>query len=257
MRADHVERIPAHVRNFQLRIARCDAVDFAGNPAEPVGHFVLAAAFGQQLHADADAEKRSAFLPHRLLQRLRHAGDGIEAMTAIRKGADARQNHTVGLGHDGRVVGHPDRFAATELACGALECLGGRVQIAGAVVDDGDAHRPAPGSGNSPMTLGVWATRGTPTDAPLGGLGVVALAALLPDAASRSQASKKRRSASSSLSPLTMPTFDQPHRRNASRRSVLASRPTRTEINRPTMAIAVRDAPNLTSAASMPPDTTT
>ena len=38
------------------------------------------------------------------------------------------------------------------LARGALERLGRRMQIAGAVVDDGDAHRWAPGSGNRPIT---------------------------------------------------------------------------------------------------------
>jgi hypothetical protein len=44
-----------------------------------------------------------------------------------------------------------------------LERLGRRMQIAGAVIDDGDAHRDAPGSGNSPMTTscGVLRLRST------------------------------------------------------------------------------------------------
>jgi hypothetical protein len=36
---------------------------------------------------------------------------------------------------------------------GALERFRGGVQIAGAVIDDGNAHREAPGSGNNPMML--------------------------------------------------------------------------------------------------------
>ena len=36
-------------------------------------------------------------------------------------------------------------------AGGALERFGGGVQIAGTVIDDGDAHREPPGSGNNPM----------------------------------------------------------------------------------------------------------
>ena len=51
----------------------------------------------------------------------------------------------------GRVVGHHDRLIEAGLMRRALERLGGRVQIAGAVIDDGDAHRGAPGSGNRPM----------------------------------------------------------------------------------------------------------
>ena len=39
------------------------------------------------------------------------------------------------------IAGDHDRLVVPALARGALERLGGRVQIAGAVVDDGDAHR--------------------------------------------------------------------------------------------------------------------
>ena len=73
-------------------------------------------------------------------------------MPAIGEGADARQHHAIGARDVIRIAGHYDRLIVAAVARGALERLGGRVQIAGAVVDDGDAHRLVPGSGNSPMT---------------------------------------------------------------------------------------------------------
>ena len=51
-----------------------------------------------------------------------------------------------------RIAGDHNRLIVPALARGALERLGRRMQIAGAVVDDGDAHRSRPGSGNRPMT---------------------------------------------------------------------------------------------------------
>ena len=51
----------------------------------------------------------------------------------------------------------------------ALERLGGRMQIAGAVIDDGDAHRCAPGSGNKPITSEA---PGTLEAGGMGGIGV-------------------------------------------------------------------------------------
>ena len=57
-------------------------------------------------------------------------------------------------------VGRPSIFFADlivallmglEAARGALERLGGGMQIAGTVIDDGDAHLDPPGSGNKPM----------------------------------------------------------------------------------------------------------
>ena len=51
-----------------------------------------------------------------------------------------------------RIAGDHDRLVVPALARGALEGFRRRVQIAGAVIDDGDAHRWPPGSGNRPMT---------------------------------------------------------------------------------------------------------
>src|SRR4051812_25077348 len=50
-------------------MARLDAAHFAGDPAEACGHLVFAAALGQELHADANAEERPALPAHGLGQR--------------------------------------------------------------------------------------------------------------------------------------------------------------------------------------------
>ena len=155
MRARDVERIPAHVRDFQVRIARRDAIDLAGDPAQAFVDLVFAAALGQKLHADADAEERPRLAAHRLLERIDHAVDGIEPAPAIGKGADARQHDAIGVRHHGRILRHHDRLVEAGLVRRALERLRGRVQIAGTVIDDGDAHRLAPGSGNRPITSDV------------------------------------------------------------------------------------------------------
>ena len=158
--ARNVERVPAHVRNFQVRIGRRDAIDLAGDPAQALRHLVFAPALGQQLHADADAEERPALLAHRLLERGDHAVDRIETAAAIGKGADAGKHDAVGGGHHIRIAGHDDRLVEAGFVRRALERLGGRVQIAGAVVDDRNAHRSAPGSGNRPITLDDGGGRG-------------------------------------------------------------------------------------------------
>ncbi len=75
----------------------------------------------------------------------------IEPPAAIGEGADAGQHDAVGaIGHFG-IAGYHDLLRILHAARGALERFRRRVQIAGAVIDDGDAHRDAPGCGNNPM----------------------------------------------------------------------------------------------------------
>ncbi len=73
-----------------------------GIQPRPVGHFLLVAALGHELHADADAEERLALLAHIVVQRLDHAGQRVEPAPAIGKGADARQHDPVGARDDAR-----------------------------------------------------------------------------------------------------------------------------------------------------------
>ena len=146
------------------------------------------------MHADADAEERPAFSAHRFLERRDHAADGVKTAPAVGEGADAGQHHPIGRGHDAWIVRHHDRLLQAGILRRAFERLGRRVQVAGAVIDDGDGHRPAPGSGKRPMTWGGCCTRGSGAG---GGGGEFRSVAEGTVGAARTQSAKKRRSASS------------------------------------------------------------
>ncbi len=126
-------------------------VDLAFDPAEARRHLMLVAALGHQLHADANAEERLALFGDAVGQRIDHAGNRFEPALAIGKRADARQHDALGFRHGVRIARHRNRLVVAALARRALERLGGRVQIARTVIDDGDAHERRPGCGNRPM----------------------------------------------------------------------------------------------------------
>src|SRR6266851_10481994 len=153
MLADHVERVPAHMGNFQILLARGNLLDVAGDPVEAVGGDMLLAARRHQLHADTDAEERPRLVPHGFGHGFDHAVQRIETPAAIGEGADAGQHDTIGAKRHFGIAGHHDLFRNVHAPRRALERLGRGMQIAGSVIDDGDTHRDAPGSGNNPMML--------------------------------------------------------------------------------------------------------
>ena len=163
--ACHVQRVPSHVRDLELRVGGRDLHHVAGDPAEPFGRLLLQPALGHELAADADAEERLAAPDHLLVQRLHHARHRVETAAAIGEGADARQHDAVGRRHDFRVRGDDDRVA--RLARRALERLGGGVKVSRAVIDDGDAHSRAPSaSGKSPRIGSSLAATAPPEEPP-------------------------------------------------------------------------------------------
>ena len=120
------------------------ARDVARDPVQAGDHLMLEAARRHQLRADADAQERPASLAHRLVHRLDHAGNAVESAAAVGECAHSRQHDMVGGEH---ILGaRGDAHLATQagLARGALEGFPRRVQIAGAIIDDGDAHRMSP-----------------------------------------------------------------------------------------------------------------
>ena len=135
--ADRVERVPAHVRDLQVLVARRDLHDVARDPVEAVGVDVLAAARRHQLHADADAEERPRLVAHRLGHRLDHAVDRVEAACGNRRRRrrPAARRDRRGTPRRDRRVTH-DLLAVPAFARRALERLRGGVQIARAVIDD-------------------------------------------------------------------------------------------------------------------------
>ena len=137
---------------FRSGIRRRDLVDLAGDPAEARRHLIFAAALGHQLHADADAEER----PARAAARVSLSASTMPGISSSPRRQSAKAPTPGSTTRSARatssgIVGDEDRLVVSAFARGALEGLRRRVQIAGAVVDDGDAHGFAPGSGNRPM----------------------------------------------------------------------------------------------------------
>src|SRR5262249_40817631 len=174
------------------------------------------------------------------------AGGG-EPAPAIGEGADTGQHHPVGARDLIGIARHHDRLRQPFLARGALECFRRRVQITRAVIDDGDAHRGAPGCGNKPMTSeDGWRAMDTPIagDAARGAAPTDDRSAQVFSAQTLlTQASKNRRSAESISSPTTRPTFLQPRRDSVKRRKVAASKPTSSERSAATRTVTVGEAP--------------
>ncbi len=101
-----------------------------GEQADAIDAVVFFAALHQRLHADADAEKGAILADF--------ANQFVEAQPAdlghaVANRADAGKHHAVGLTDDLRIAG--DQHAAS---ADVFQRLGHRVQIAHAVVDDGD-----------------------------------------------------------------------------------------------------------------------
>src|SRR6202050_4929296 len=141
MAPPHIEGVPAHMGNLQPGIARLDRRDVARNPVQAINHLVFEAARGHELCADTYAQEWTAALAHRLLHRLNHAGNAVKPTATVGKCANARQNDMIGGEHILRPRGDLHLAAQAGLASRALERLLRRVQIAGAIVDDGDdAH---------------------------------------------------------------------------------------------------------------------
>src|SRR5690606_26306260 len=93
-----VERVPAHVWDLECGVGRLNGRDLALDPPQTLMHATLEATMRHELHADANAEKRPALLPHGALERVAHAGNPMESLIAIGEGTDARQNHAVRRG---------------------------------------------------------------------------------------------------------------------------------------------------------------
>ncbi len=130
---------------------------------------MLLAAGRHQLHADADAEERPRLLSHGFRHRLDHAVELVEALAAIGERPDARQHDAIGAIHHLGITGDNDLVELLHAARRALERLGGRVQIAGAVINDGNAQRDAPGCGNKPMISFAGREKAWPGTSRVGG----------------------------------------------------------------------------------------
>ena len=82
-----------------------------------------------QLHANTNAVERLSTLDL-LSDRVPHAGKGSEPVSAIAESPNSWKHDAIRLAHDFGIGCDEDCFALSLLAAGALEGLGGRVQIA-------------------------------------------------------------------------------------------------------------------------------
>jgi hypothetical protein len=118
------------VWDLQSRIGRHDAVNFASDPTEPFGNFEFAAALRHQLHADTDAKERPALSAHTRVKRINHTGNRIQAVAAIREGADAGKHDPVRAYHHIGVAGHHDRLIVPGFPRRTFEGFRSGMQIA-------------------------------------------------------------------------------------------------------------------------------
>src|SRR5437879_5185844 len=249
--SDHIQRVPAHVRNFQVFLARRNLLDITRDPVEALGYAVLLAARGHQLHADADAEERPRLDPHRFRHRLQHAVHSVEAPAAIGEGADAGEHDAIGAKYSVRIARHHDLLRIFHASRGALEGFCRRVEITRTVVDDRNAHRGPPGSGNRPMIPpcgngGGGLENGWPGMLRVGGGAPRSTAhwSLVRPRCRAVQRSKNRRSADSSSSPTTISSWRHLRRDSVQRRRLAASKPIRMAMRTSMAKIVPRLAPS-------------
>ncbi len=136
---DHV--VPAHVGDLDRGVGPLDQPHLAADPAQSRGDAVLHAAIRQQLHAHADAQERRTADQHPFGHRLDHVRDRAQAIGAGAEAADAGQDDPVGRADDFGIGGQGDVFSP-----GGLQGIGDRMQIARAVIDQGQnfSHRAGP-----------------------------------------------------------------------------------------------------------------
>src|SRR5262249_53494755 len=231
----------------QVWIRRRNAGDFTFNPAETRSYLIFAPAVCHQLHANADTEERLALFANTLLERLDHARNFIEAATTICKRTDSRQHNAVSTRHHIGIAGDCDRLFLPAVARGAFESLSSRMQIAEAIVDDGNVHLSAPGSGNKPITSDG---EGGPRRIGVEYLGSSGAAAAGGEMRVFAHSVKKRCSAISASSPTTKPSVTQPRRVSVQRQLLGASKPINKAIRNPARNCSMADAPS--SASPIP-----
>ena len=101
---------------------------------------MLQPARGHQLHADANSEERLGAADDFVLQRVPHAGYGLKAVAAVLEGAHTRKHDTIRLANLVGIGSDFHLYRQSIVAGGAFEGLGRGMQIARAVIDDGNAH---------------------------------------------------------------------------------------------------------------------
>src|SRR5690606_15510793 len=139
--------VPAHVRHLEalaifLQILAEEAY-LAREQADAVNAVVLFAALQQRLHADADAKERAvdADFAHQFVE-----AQAANLGHAVADRAHARKYHAIGFTDDLCIAGH-QHLAGPNM----LQRLGNRMQVAHAVIDNGNGLHY-----RQPLVDGIW-----------------------------------------------------------------------------------------------------
>ncbi len=139
--------VPAHVRDFQVLTifvkVLAEKAHLTGESADAINTAALFAALHQRLHAHADPEKRT------VLTNFTH--QGIEAQPTnlrhtVTDRADTGKHDAVSFTDDVGIAGNQHATGAD-----VLQRLGHRVQIAHAIVDNGNGLHYS-----TPLVEGIW-----------------------------------------------------------------------------------------------------
>ena len=143
----------ADSRRGRVRVPR-DVGERLGDHVVRGGLDVRREAFLRRLHLHRQRRARGERLDRRPQPSIRQDGrmDAAGELAELRQrlgelGLRAREKLESRI----RIARHENLLRILHAARRALEGFGGGMQVTGTVIDDGDAHRDPPGSGNNPM----------------------------------------------------------------------------------------------------------
>ena len=128
VRPSGYKRVPAHLRNAQIRIGRRQRANNALDPSEPRRFFMFEPGRCEQLHAYADAKEWTPTPQDRLLKSACKSRNIVEPSLAIPKGAHARKDDAIRF-HDLVRVRRDLDMSALDRISRLLERLVRRVKV--------------------------------------------------------------------------------------------------------------------------------
>ena len=132
------QRIPAHVRNPKTGTFWLKGHDVACDPAKAACDFMLKAALGYQLHADANSKKRPSLADDGFREGLNQAVAAFKTTSAVGESPNTRQHNSVGRRHHFGVRSHHDGSCVIRFLTRTFERFLRRMEVSGPVIDDCD-----------------------------------------------------------------------------------------------------------------------
>nr|ADI17045.1 hypothetical protein [uncultured alpha proteobacterium HF0010_30A23] len=130
--------IPAHLRDFQGRVAGLDRRDIAGDPVKTLVHTMLQPPRRHQLHPDADAQIGFGLAQGEISYGLQQSVNRLDPCQTIAKSALSGQHQIIGTHHSIGVSGNLHRLTGN-----ALKRLGSGAEVPRPVIDNDNLHGSA------------------------------------------------------------------------------------------------------------------